>query len=282
MKRSLTLLMMFTIGTVVSAQVHIPFRLTKYNNMLIKTVVNERDSLDLMFQVAMDDGAISPEATAKVKGIVFDNDGHSTSNKVQIVGQSWKDIPFINNQYSGQESDGKIGMLLFKNKVLEINYDSAELVRHEVMPSIEGYVAMPVKHRNGAMFIDVVSEIAGESYTHPFYLQSGYAGAMLYDDIFSEKNVLSEKLVTISEKELKNSTGKSVITKTAEVNKVNISGFELNNVAVGYFVGELKNQPFSLFGADMMKRFNWIINADRTMAWIKPSKHYKEEFFRLN
>ncbi|MCC9042008.1 hypothetical protein LNQ81_04735 [Myroides sp. M-43] len=282
MKRNLMLLTMLVIGAVADAQVHIPFRLTTYNNMLIKTVVNERDSLNLMFQVAMDDGAISPEATAKVVGLKFDKEGYSASNKVQIAGTNWENVSFINNQYSGQESDGKIGMLLFKDKVLEINYDSAELVRHEVMPSIEGYVAIPVKHRNGAMFIDVVSEITGESYTHPFYLQSGYAGAMLYDDIFSEKNVLSEKLVTISERELKNSAGKSVITKTAEVSRVSVGGFELNNVAVGYFVGELKNQSFSLFGADMMKRFNWIINADRTMAWIKPSKHYNEVFFRLD
>lgn len=281
MKKGLMLLMLLTVTTMAVSQVHIPFRMTAYNNLLVKTLVNEKDSLDLMFQIAMDDGAISPSRINEVKNITFDKEDYSASNRVQIAGYTWQDIPFINNQYSGQESDGKIGMLLFKNKVLEINYDNAELVMHESLPNVDGYVSMPIAYRNGAMFIDVVSEIDGVSYTHPFYLQSGYAGGMLYDDVFSEVNVLSDKLVTINQKELKNSAGKSVITNTAEVAKVSVGGFELKEVSVGYFSGELKNQPFSLFGADMLKRFNWIINADRTMAWMKPSKYYNNEFIKL-
>lgn len=281
MKKSLMLLMVCAMGTLASAQVRIPFRLTKYNNLILKTVVNQKDSLDLMFQVAMDDGAISPVRMNKVEHILFDKEDYSASNTVEISGHVWDGISFVDNQYSGLESDGKIGMALFKDSVLEINYDKEELVSYTSMPSVEGYQSVPVHYRNGAMFIDMLSEIAGQEYVHPFYLQSGYSGGILYDDNFAEENRLKDKLVTIDHKELKNSAGKSVITNTAEVTKVSLGSAELQQVRVAYFSGELKNQSFSLFGADMMKRFNWIINADRTRAWIKPSKHYKDEFIKL-
>lgn len=281
MKKSLMLLIVCAMGTLASAQLRIPFRLTKYNNLILKTVVNQKDSLDLMFQVAMDDGAISPVRVNKVEHIIFDKEDYSASNTVEISGYMWDGISFVDNQYSGLESDGKIGMVLFKDSVLEINYDKEELVSYASMPSVEGYQSVSIHYRNGAMFIDMLSEIAGQEYMHPFYLQSGYSGGILYDDKFAEENRLKDKLATIDHKELKNSAGKSVITNTAEVTKVSIGNAELEQVRVAYFSGELKNQPFSLFGADMMKRFNWIINADRTRVWIKPSKHYKDEFIKL-
>ncbi|MDR0228898.1 MAG: hypothetical protein LBI72_07530 [Flavobacteriaceae bacterium] len=265
----------------VSAQTKLPFRLTENNNIILKTIVNEKDSLDLMFQIAMDEGAIVPNPIHAVNTIKYDTSNYSASNDVQISDKKWTNFPFTANQYSGLESDGKIGMQLFEGQVLEVNYDNSQLVMHQKMPSVQGYRPVKIDYRNGAMFIEVESKIGDETYKHWFYLQSGYSGALLYDDIFSEQQQLSEKLVIVSEKILKNSRGQQVATKYSVVSDVKVQGFEFNNVAVGYFEGELKNQPFSLFGADMLKRFNWIINADRSMAWIKPSKYYNTPYLSI-
>ncbi|MTG97547.1 MULTISPECIES: hypothetical protein [Myroides] len=281
MRNHLALFYLLIVCTTLQAQVHIPFRLTSSNNIILKTLVNQRDSLDLMFQLAMDDGAISPIKTHVIESIAFDSNDFSPSNQVQIGNCSWFNIPFANNQYSGKESDGKIGMTLFKGKVLEIDYDNSTLIAHDHIPDTTGYSEIPVSYRNGALFIDITTEIDKHTYTHPFYLQSGYSGALLYDDNFSEQNTLHNKLTTINQKELKNSYGQSIITNTALIDKLEIANYEIKNAKVGYFTGELKNQPFSLFGADMLKRFNWIINADRTMAWIKPSKYYGDTFLEL-
>lgn len=281
MQKSLTLLITICVCVLMNAQTHIPFRLTPYNNIIVKALVNDRDSLDLMFQIAMQDGAISPMRVHKVENISFDSEDYSPSNKVEIEGQVWNNIAFENNQISGYESDGKIGMSLFKDKVLEINYDESEFIAYDALPNVEGYVSVPLLYRNGVMFIEMTSVIGGKDYKHKFYLQSGYSGAILYDDNFSEVNNLNQQLVTISEKELKNSQGKSVITKNAVVKQLEVGGVLLKEVPVGYFAGELKNQPLSLFGADMLKRFNWIISADRAVAWIKPSKYFKAPYFSI-
>ncbi|HEX7870677.1 MAG TPA: hypothetical protein VF455_11260, partial [Chryseobacterium sp.] len=53
------------------AQEKIPFRITKHNNIIVKTLVNDKDSLHLMFQIAMEDASISPERIRKVDHIKF-------------------------------------------------------------------------------------------------------------------------------------------------------------------------------------------------------------------
>lgn len=264
----------FTYG---NAQKVIPFRLTESNNIIVKALVNEKDSLNLMFQIAMENGSISPERINKVNHILFDENEVSNGNKVQIEGLVWKNVPFQNNELSGQGSDGKIGTILFKDKMFKIDYDKSEFVIYENTPDLKDYVSIPLTFKYGVMFIDVDNKILNEQYVHSFYLQSGYSGGLLYDNQFSDENKLSEKLITTNEKTLKNSAGQTLTTKEAVLDEMNIGGFSIKNVSVGYFVGELKTQNLSIFGADLLKRFNWIIDAERKIAYIKPSKFFNSE-----
>lgn len=261
----------FTYG---NAQKVIPFRLTEYNNMIVKALVNEKDSLNLMFQIAMENASVSPERINKVDHILFDENELSNGNTVQIEGLVWKNVPFQNNELSGQGSDGKIGTILFKDKMFKIDYDKSEFVIYEETPDLKDYVSIPLTFKYGVMFIDVDNKILNEQYVHSFYLQSGYSGSLLYDNQFSDENKLSEKLITTNEKTLKNSAGQTLTTREAVLDEMNIGGFSIKNVSVGYFVGELKTQNLSIFGADLLKRFNWIFDAERKIAYIKPSKFF--------
>ncbi len=57
--------------SVVKAQQIIPFRITTHNNIIVKALVNYKDSPDLMFQIAMEDASISPERQRKADPIIF-------------------------------------------------------------------------------------------------------------------------------------------------------------------------------------------------------------------
>lgn len=59
----------FLFSNFIKAQEIIPFRVTKYNNIIIKALVNNKDSLNLMFQIAMEDASISPERLNPAKSI---------------------------------------------------------------------------------------------------------------------------------------------------------------------------------------------------------------------
>ena len=68
----------------INAQEIIPFRITRHNNIIVKTVFNNKDTLDLMFQIAMADASLSPERKREANSLRFDTveykDGISTSH----------------------------------------------------------------------------------------------------------------------------------------------------------------------------------------------------------
>lgn len=262
------------------AQTVIPFTLSDHNNMLVKAVVNDTDSLHLMFQVAMKDAAISPQRIRPAKTLSFDQ-GISKGNTIQIAGLKKNDITFFDNELSGPGSDGKIGTGLFAGKVFMIDYNNSQFVMYDQLPELQGYQSIPIHVRDEALFVDVTSFIGDSLVPHSFFLQSGYSGGLLYDDTFSAAQHLDTKLVVRSEKTLKNSAGASVTTKQASLGRMKIGETSLQNMSVGFFVGNLKTQPFSFFGADLLKRFNWIFDADRKTAYIRPSKYIDATPFEL-
>ena len=264
-----------------TAQKKIKFRLSDHNNIIVKTLVNEKDSLDLMFQIAMTDAAISPARTRKVDHIIFDNNDISTGNHVKIGDLGYKNIRFFNNELSGQESDGKIGTAIFKDKIYKIDYDNNQFVIYDKMPDVTGFSIISSTPKDEIIFIAINSHINGKDYIHPFYLQSGYPGGLLYDNEFSDENQLINKLSVTGEKTLKNSAGKSVITKQSILPLMKIGNLSLENVSAGFFMGDIKTQPLSLFGADLMKRFIWIFDADRKTIYIKPSQYFYSDYFKI-
>ncbi|WP_312764695.1 hypothetical protein [Epilithonimonas sp.] len=270
----------FTIS--INAQEIIPFRITKYNNIIIKTVVNDKDSLDLMFQIAMTDASISPERSKPAKSIVFQNE-ISENNSVKIGQLEFKDIKFYDNELTGREADGKIGTGIFKGKTYKIDYDNNQLVIYGKLPDITGYREVSyITNKEGQIFLACENVIDNESYESNFLLQSGYSGGLLYSNQIADSHDLNNKLKITGEKTLKNSAGKSIITKQGILPALKIiDDITLKNVSAGFFSGEIKNQSTSYFGADLIRRFNWIFDAETERIYIKPSQYFNEPYFKI-
>lgn len=271
----------FIIGFItVTAQEIIPFRLTKHNNIIVKTLVNNKDSLHLMFQIAMEECSISPQRTHKADHIKFTNE-MSNGNVVQIGNKKYENILFFDNEFSGHESDGKIGTGIFKDKYFKIDYDHNQFVTYDKEPDLKGYQAINLLEKNGQYFIaadNVVEDKQQEAY---FLLQSGYSGGLIYSDQFAEDNQLDKKLKIIGEKELKNSSGKTMISKQAILPFFKLGDIILRNVTAGFFTGEIKNQKTNYLAADVMRRFNWIFDKDRKTVYIKVSKYFNEPYYEI-
>jgi hypothetical protein len=101
------------------AQQTIPFRITRHHNIIVKTLVNQKDSLDLMFQIAMKDYSISPDSKRKADHIIFNKEEISDHNTVQIGKITQKNVRFFDNQLTGHEADGKIGTGIFAGKAFK-------------------------------------------------------------------------------------------------------------------------------------------------------------------
>lgn len=264
-----------------NAQQRIPFRLTKNNNIIVKTLVNKKDSLYLMFQIAMEEASISPQRIHPVTSLVFNKNEMSHGNTISIGNLEWKNILFFDNELSGHESDGKLGTSVFAGKAFTIDYDKNEFLIFDKNPSTKGYTELPLKIKNGQFFITAKSLIDGKEHESEFLLQSGYSGGILFSNDFADKNNLNEYLKSTSEKTLKNSQGQSVTTKQATLAQLKIGKYKLKNVGAGYFTGELKMQHNSYFAADVMKRFIWIFDVKREKVYIKPSKYINDDYLKI-
>lgn len=274
-------LLLLSFLSTIQAQEIIPFRITKHNNIIVKTLVNDKDSLDLMFQIAMEDASISPDRKRNADHIIF-KDEISDGNTIKIGKKKYENIRFFDNELTGHEADGKIGTGIFKGKIFKIDYDNSRFVVYDKMPDLNGYQSVPLLLKNEQLFIPANSIIEKQNVEAYFLLQSGYSGGILYSNEFADGKELDKKLKVTGEKTLKNSSGQSVITKNGILPVLKVGNFVLKDVSAGFFAGELKIQKSSYFGADLLRRFNWIFDAERKVVYVKPNRYFNKAYYKMN
>lgn len=280
MLKKLSLILLLSITLFTNAQEKIPFRITKHNNIIVKTLVNDKDSLHLMFQIAMEDASISPERIRKADHILF-KDEISDGNSVKIGNKKYENIRFFDNELTGHEADGKIGTGIFKGKTFKIDYDNNQFVVYDKMPDLKGYETIPLFSENGQFYIVADNVIEDRQQEVYFLLQSGYSGGLIYSNAFADGKDLDKKLKITGEKTMKNSAGQSVVTKQGILPFMKLGNIVLKDVTAGFFVGNIKTQKVNYFGADLLRRFNWIFDADRNRVYIKKSKYFDESYYKF-
>lgn len=126
----------------------IPFQLTAHNNVAISAILNETDTLHLMFHTAASDVTLTEDATNKLKSIRFDGttDGikswggaenttrHSANNSLRIGGRLLSNIEIWENKFSGPDTDGKFGLDLFKDQCIQLDFEQKIMLVSPTLP----------------------------------------------------------------------------------------------------------------------------------------------------
>lgn len=272
----------------------IPFQLTKYNNLSVKALINQKDTISLMFHTAANSLMLTEEATKRMTSLVFSrvdsvkswggqsSSRYSKSNSLKIGDLTWENLEIWEDKNSGQQTEGKFGPNLFENKVVEIDFDKSQILVYNSLPSkVKKYEKLPLANDNGNLFIDGNSELDGNGIKNKFLIHSGYAGAILFDDVFTASNKLDEKLKIVGEKSLKDSYGNVLKTKKAILPVFTIGKLKLSNVPVGFFQGAIGRQKMSVIGGDILKRFNIIFDAQRTFVYLKANSLTKTAYANI-
>ncbi len=276
----------------------IPFQLTSFNNISVKAILNEIDTVQLMFHTAANAVTLTEAATKNLKSLSFDKsiDGVeswgglsnnvrlSQHNTLKIENLSWKEVKITENKHSGQFTDGKFGIDLFKDKVMQIDFDKKIIVISDNLPKkLKKYSKLKLIYENEMMFVAANCEVEAGSngVSNKFLLHSGYGGSILLDDQFANEHKLNEKLKIIDEKDLKDSYGNVLKTKKAILPAFKIGDFVLSDISVGFFPGAIGRQKMSSMGGDVLKRFNWIIDAKREYIYLKPNKNFQMPYSKV-
>lgn len=271
----------------------IPFRLTEYNNIAIKAVLNGRDTVDLMLHTAASDMTLTKTGSANLATVTFEGaidsvqswGGNSNTsavsphNTLQIGPYTWSDLTILQNENSGQHTDGKFGIYLFHNKVLEFDFNKKVLIVRDKLPGkVKRYSKFALTAENDELYIEAICQIEKNAYPNRYLIHSGYAGAVLLDDEFAQANYIGQQIPIIGERKLTDAFGNVLTTKKGLMPAFFIGKFELTNVPVGFFESASGMQNISIIGGDVLKRFNWFIDADRKFIYLKTNKLFKSDF----
>ncbi|WP_134090928.1 aspartyl protease family protein [Olivibacter sp. XZL3] len=279
-----------------NAEYIIPFLLTGYNNLSVKGVLNGTDTVALMFHTAAGSMTLTEEAVKRLSSVTFDELTHgvkswggqsndsrmSKGNALKIGEETWEDLPIWENTNTGQGTDGKFGLGLFENRVVEIDFEAQKITVREALPDgIENYEKLAMVFENDNLFVEAACEVEGQIFRNKFLIHSGYSGAILLDDDFVKENAIDGKLEVIGEKELKDSYGNVLVTKKVTLPTVRIGEQELINVPAGYFQGAIGRQKMSVIGGDVLKRFNIIIDGQRQFVYLKPNRFKNDAYSNI-
>lgn len=271
----------------------IPFQLTAYNNLSVPVLLNEKDTLHLMLHTAANAVTITEDAAKKIKSISFngtlegikswggaDNSARvSENNTLQIGGIKFAGVSISENKFSGQQTDGKFGLDLFEDKVVQFDFEKKiVIVSPSLPPHLKKYQKLKLIVEEDLMFIEASCHVGETVLKNQFLIHSGYAGGMLLDDQFAHDHQLGAKLKITGEKELKDSYGNVLKTKKAILPSLEIAQEKLANVPVGFFEGAIGRQKMSIMGGDVLKRFNMVIDAKREYIYLKANKLKKDKY----
>lgn len=262
----------------------LPFVLTQYNNMLIEAVLNQVDTVQLMFHTAASGVNIIAASTPKATSLQFDRtlDGASAwggggslrvseGNEVAMGNLSWEGMEIHEDERSGHLSDGKFGLDLFDGKVVEIDFEKSWLLIHNQLPALDkGFQRAAVTFQDFGMFMNGQLDLGdGKLLETEFLVHSGYSGTLLVEDEFVATHQLGEKLETLSEKELKDAFGNAVKTKRASLPVFRIGEYTFKEIPIGFFEGTIGRQRMSVMGGDMLKRFHLVMDLREEKVYLK-------------
>ena len=252
------------------------------NVILLDGLLNDEDSIKLMFHMAANDMTIITTAAQACESISWEesHDVHSwggksqsrysESNKLSIGHLDWSEIPIWENTQSGKGSEGKIGPKLFSDRYLEIDFEEGIIVLHFQEPDIPPtMVQIQLDYENGFMFIPATVVIDSIHVDDKFLIHTGYSKSLLLDDSFVASNSLSEYLEVSSESELKDSFGNILKIKNALLPQFQIGTVSFDDVEVSFFEGAINRQKMNVLGTDILKQFHLIISADRKSIYLE-------------
>lgn len=273
----------------------IPFRLTKYNNILIPVIINQKDTVQLMLHTGSDYITIIEDSYKKMKSIsISDTLNNVTSwagysdmkmsqnNVIKFGNEEFSKIPIFIDKQSGHESDGKIGLKFFEGKYLEINFDENKLFVYDKAPSkLKKYTKLNSRYSQETLYVKAFPFIDKKPIETEFMIHTGFSGALMISDDFAKEYKLLEKFEIIGESKLSDAAGNVILSKKSILPDFELAYQTFKNVPMSFFDSTIKIQHKNIMGGDLIKRFNLILNPEKDILYVKKSKYYKDEYFKL-
>jgi hypothetical protein len=264
--------------TSISAPVHFPFNLIG-SKIFFDGRVNGKNGV-----IELDLGAGTSVVNRNVSGkfdldftshkIVSNTDGvnkerTSPGNRLTIGSVEWKDVPLTEVGNMKLFEDIIIGNGFFRDKIIEINYDTKQFTIHETLPAIKGYQKLPVYYEQNRPKFEAEFVHNNKKYKFWFLFDSGRDGTMLIGEDFTsiDKNWDELQPLTIINE-------RKIIRLDAS-----IAGIQFKDIVTNAANPSKPNGRPSLFGNQILNHFNVILDNKNGFIYLKPNSRTKEPYF---
>ena len=258
----------------------IPFRLGDNSKIYLKGNLNGSQLLDIQLDLGAGGSVIKKASVAKVNmnfdqtTTLHNTDGSnqvpfSSRNLLQIGDLAWDSVSIAVADNMTHREDLIIGNSLFRNKILEINYDKMVLVIHDTLPGhATSYCRRDLVLDGGVIPFVEVSLSQGDT-------KSGWAmfdtGA--YTTILNSQDVPIPYRVLGELGKMVGSNRNRFIPKLSIANQ-EFSGFNYNVQDMG------KNGLHMILGNDLLKRFNTILDNRNGYLYMQPNSLIQSPYGR--
>jgi hypothetical protein len=264
----------------------IPFTLTAYNAISVKTIINNTDTLNFHFDTGSWNFRITKDAILKKTKLLSNQPdalaGKSDPNynklnkvfKLQMGKLIWNDPEISATGITAHEMDGRFGWNLFEGKTVEVNYDHNLLIIHSKPLKVpSGYVRSKFEIIHSFVIAKGNFEVEDKKYFGDFLFDTGSDQAIILDSAWVRKENLPGNLRLIRSTVLHDPRGVKFEIKIVSAPAFQVNGFELTNIPTAILGG--KNPAgfeVNNLGNELLKRFNMILDLKNDYLYLKPNK----------
>ena len=292
MKQTLIILLILS-ANISNAQEIIPFKLGDDNRIYIKGLINQSDTLNLVFDLGANITVInktkmeSKNVTIKFDAEVINGGGNGASkesksfnNIVKIGTQDYtgKDVLGISYPES-EELDGLIGWNFFEDRIVEIDFESKELLISDKLPEYsERFIKSKLKFISGLPYIKTIFYKGKKKVKIWTMLDTGYNSTLkvYYNTVI--KNELSNEYQAIGESTSFGTDGTVAKSDYILIPRIEIGGFEIYNMPADLVKTKVDSNIPALLGGNLLKRFHIILDFKNKEVYLLPNRKINSEF----
>ncbi len=209
------------------------------------------------------------------------------NRQLHFPGLTIENLDFHINDYSiltavyGERIDGIIGYSVINRYIIKIDYDSLKLsfwTKGTIRYPRGGYLLKPVINQ----LVSQSLRVKDERTVYSRFLYDVGAGLcmLLSRDFIEDSNFLDKKRKTfIKEGE---GLGGKIDMELRVIKEVKVGPYKFRNVPIFVFddVYNVTSYPYmaGLIGNDILRRFNVILNYEKSDIYISPNSHLREPF----
>ncbi|MGA9213521.1 clan AA aspartic protease [Kaistella sp.] len=256
--------------------------INEQNTIFVKAVFNKIDTLNLNFdtgttELVLTNDVLKNKLKSKPKL-------YNTIYNLKIGDGNYK-TKVYDAELSGHGTDGRFGWDLFKDKIVELNYDKNLMVVHSELPkNIERknkFTKLKIEFFKDLFLVESKIKQNGVTNKDLFLFDSGYQRTVMLDnDLLQQEKFPTEKMEVINKVILKGAQGNEIPVITSNLKMLKIGKYKLNNVPVQQLTANkpLRDKNIHILGNEVLKRFNIFLDFQKNVVYMKPNSLFNVKY----